>query len=74
MSDEVLSFQVSPRLAEILGEGYSSTELALKELVDNAWDADSTEVRITVPAPMTSDPIVISDNGSGMKTGEMRQE
>ncbi|QTN31177.1 ATP-binding protein [Akkermansiaceae bacterium] len=74
MSAEVLSFQVSPRLAEILGEGYSSTELALKELVDNAWDADSTEVRITVPAPMTADPIVISDNGSGMKTGELRQE
>jgi hypothetical protein len=33
-------FRVDPRLASLLGESYRSTEQALKELIDNAWDAD----------------------------------
>ena len=69
-----ISFQISPRLTEILGESYQSTELALRELIDNAWDADATEVHITLPEPMTSDPIVVRDNGVGMKPEELRQE
>jgi len=32
-------FRVDPRLAALLGENYRSTEQALKELIDNAWDA-----------------------------------
>ncbi|MDH4162346.1 MAG: ATP-binding protein [Nitrospirota bacterium] len=67
-------FQVDSRLASLLGETYSSTEDALKELVDNAWDADATEVSITLPAPNTSDPIVIMDNGTGMTEREVRAE
>ncbi len=35
--------------ASILGENYKSTEVAIKELVDNAWDADSTQLKITMP-------------------------
>jgi|694.fasta_scaffold67891_5 hypothetical protein len=65
---------VDPRLATILGENYSSSERALRELIDNAWDAEAKTVRITLPAAMMEDPIVISDDGNGMKEQELRQE
>lgn len=67
-------FQVDSRLAILLGETYRSTESALKELVDNAWDADANYVSITLPAPNTSDPIIIQDDGSGMTEREVRAE
>src|SRR5690606_38566362 len=67
-------FKVDPRLATLLGEGYRSSEHALKELVDNAWDADAAHVSITLPAPMSADPIVIVDDGSGMTEAEVRGE
>lgn len=68
------NFQVDTRLAVLLGESYTSTERALKELVDNAWDADAENVWITLPPPMTTDPIIIRDDGSGMTEREVRQE
>jgi len=71
---ETISFRVSPRLTEILGENYRSTELAVKELVDNAWDADASEVRILLPEPMTSQPLRIADNGAGMKPTELESD
>lgn len=67
-------FSVDPRVATILGENYSSSERALRELIDNAWDAEARSVRITLPAPMTPDPIIIQDDGNGMKEQELRQE
>lgn len=67
-------FQVDPRLAALLGEGYRSSEHAIKELVDNAWDADAREVLITLPAPMTTSPIVVQDDGTGMTEQEVRTE
>ena len=68
------SFKVDPRIAEILGESYRSSEQALKELVDNAWDADATRVEIQLPDPMTADPIINTDNGSGMTAPEVESE
>jgi hypothetical protein len=38
-------FSVDPRVATILGENYSFSERALRELVDNAWDAEARSVR-----------------------------
>lgn len=67
-------FSVDPRLATILGENYSSSERALRELIDNAWDAEAKTVRITLPSAMTEEPIVITDDGNGMKEQELRQE
>jgi hypothetical protein len=67
-------FSVDPRVATILGENYTSSERALRELVDNAWDAEARSVWITLPAPMTPDPIIIQDEGNGMKEQELRQE
>src|ERR1041384_3013594 len=67
-------FRVDPRLASLLGEGYRSSEEALKELVDNAWDADAEKVDITLPAEVTGRPIIIDDDGTGMTDREVREE
>lgn len=66
-----LHFQVDSRLATLLSQEYASTEKALKELVDNAWDADAELVSITLPAPLSSDPILIVDDGTGMTAQEL---
>lgn len=68
------TFKVDPRLASLLGENYRSTELAIKELIDNAYDADATEAQVILPEPLTNDPIIIRDNGTGMTEGEVRHE
>lgn len=69
-----VAFQVDTRLAKLLSENYRSSEKAIKELVDNAWDADSESVSVTFPDPMTDNPIIIHDNGSGMTEEELRRE
>jgi hypothetical protein len=43
------NFEVDPRLATLLSETYRSTEQAIKELIDNAWDADAENVRVQLP-------------------------
>jgi len=69
------NFQVDSKLAELLGEAYKSTEDALKELVDNAFDADSDNIWITLPTPLTPDAVItIVDDGTGMKEQELRNE
>lgn len=65
------NFQVDPRLATLLGQDYSTTEKALKELIDNAWDADAHQVTITLPAPLSDAPIVVQDDGNGMTRQEL---
>ncbi|MGV3681822.1 MAG: ATP-binding protein [Acidovorax sp.] len=71
MAAKTARFQVDSRLARLLSQEYPSTEKALKELVDNAWDADAESVWISLPAPMTDTPIVIADDGSGMTRAEL---
>lgn len=66
-------FQVDSRLASLLSQEYSSTEKALKELVDNGWDADAENIFVSLPAPMTSEPIIIKDDGSGMTSEEVER-
>lgn len=34
-----VAFQVNTRLAKLLSENYRSSGRAIKELIDNAWDA-----------------------------------
>lgn len=69
-----IAFQVDTRLAKLLSQNYRSTEKALKELVDNAWDADSDSVQVTLPEPMTDGAIVVFDTGSGMTEEEILRE
>lgn len=71
MKAKTARFQVDSRLARLLSQEYSSSEKALKELVDNAWDADAENVWISLPAPMTDAPILIADDGSGMTGAEL---
>lgn len=73
MNKASLRFQVDSRLATLLSQEYASTEKALKELVDNAWDADAELVSIVLPTPMSDAPIVIKDDGSGMTEEELRR-
>jgi hypothetical protein len=68
------NFKVDTRLTSLLGENYRSTEIALKELIDNSWDADAENVWVTLPEPFTNDPIIIKDNGSGMTDREVKNE
>ncbi|GAB4408896.1 MAG: hypothetical protein OHK0039_12270 [Bacteroidia bacterium] len=68
------NFRVDPRLASLLGENYRSTELAIKELIDNAFDADAEHVWVQLPALLTDQPIVIRDDGTGMTEAEVRNE
>ena len=72
--DQSAHFAVNTRLTRILGETYRSSEAALKELVDNAWDADATTVWITLPEPLTNGSVIVRDNGSGMTPFEIRGE
>ncbi len=54
-----------------LGVGlYSSTPAALTELVANAWDADASEVHITISKIDRS--IVIEDDGHGMNAAAIK--
>ena len=71
---QTANFSVDPRLAAILGENYTSSERALRELVDNAWDAEAKVVQITLPEILAESPIIVADDGSGMKEQELRQE
>lgn len=68
------SFKIDSKLTAILGENYRSTEYALKELVDNSWDADAENVWILLPEPLTKDPVTIHDDGSGMTEKEVKNE
>ncbi len=75
MPRNMAHFGVSPRLAVLLGESYRTVELALKELVDNAWDANALTVEVHLPAAMAPDAkIIISDNGEGMTEKQVRED
>ncbi|WP_422362051.1 ATP-binding protein [Reichenbachiella sp.] len=68
-------FKVDTKLAKLLGETYRSTEEAVKELIDNAYDADSENVTITLPTELEASPVIsITDDGTGMKENELRSE
>ena len=68
------NFKVDTSLTSILGENYRSTEAALKELIDNSWDADSDKVNIMMPEPFDKAEIRIEDNGTGMTEKEILNE
>ena len=55
MSRAQLRFQVDSRLATLLSQEYPSSERALKELVDNAWDADAEHVSVNLPKPLSGE-------------------
>lgn len=55
---------------------YSTLPPVIGELIANGWDANATEVNITIPdTPMgEASEIVISDNGIGMSDSDVRKK
>ncbi|MBK7131136.1 MAG: ATP-binding protein [Crocinitomicaceae bacterium] len=72
--DKAAKFKVDPALTKILGESYTSVEAAIKELVDNCYDADSAKVSVDFPNPFDHSKIIITDNGDGMTPNEVREQ
>ncbi|USZ14661.1 ATP-binding protein [Moraxella sp. FZFQ2102] len=67
------TFSVDLAAVEHLGLNlYSNTAAALTELIANAWDADATEVRITINDDQTQ--IIITDNGHGMSVDDLNNK
>lgn len=54
---------------------YSTLPPVIGELISNAWDAEATEVRVTIPTEQVTDSsvIVVQDNGLGMSDKDVRQ-
>ena len=69
--DKAAKFKVDPALTKILGESYTSVEAAIKELVDNCYDADAAKVSVDFPNPFDHSKIIITDNGDGMTPNEV---
>jgi len=63
------------RIIDSLGiQMYQSPVAAIAELIANAWDADATEVTISLPEELDEQAeLSIKDNGSGMTFDECQQ-
>jgi hypothetical protein len=70
-----LNFIATSRLLDHIGLAmYSSLPKAISELIANAYDADATEVKVTIPKVIDKNSeIVINDNGNGMSEDFIRQ-
>lgn len=67
---DFIPIQIDKSHLSTIGERLYSQSLDLiRELVANAYDADATEVRITI----NDNSIVVDDNGSGMDKEGLRQ-
>lgn len=68
------NFIVSPNVLDHFGiHAYNSIKKSLVELVSNSYDADASEVRITLPLPGGFQEIVVEDDGVGMTTAEFQK-
>jgi hypothetical protein len=71
------TMRFEPTTIEHLGlKLYSSLAPVIGELVSNAWDAEASEVHISIPlgSITPSAEVVISDNGRGMAPGEVQEK
>ena len=59
-------------LVRSLGSIAHSADVALTELVANAWDAGASEVRITIPADYNLN-LIVDDDGCGMTPEQFRK-
>jgi hypothetical protein len=72
---------MSPIVHSLFEEGYlrrdlgavaDNPEIAIAELVANAWDAGASEVYITIPDAI-GERISVADNGVGMTPAQFRE-
>ncbi len=63
------SITVDKRIVKILSEStYDNFPASIKEIITNSYDADASEVRITID--IRKEEIIIEDNGKGMTEEE----
>lgn len=63
---------VAARIIDLLSSGlYESPASCLKELVNNSFDADATEVLVFVKPD--ANRIIVQDNGHGMSRSEFER-
>ena len=68
--DAPLTFRVNPRVLRLLGDQLiRDANLAVFELVKNAYDADATKCTVTLANPndATSGSIAVEDDGVGRR-------
>ncbi len=73
MPDSSAYFRFSPRILDHLGlSAYNSLPKCVAELVANSYDADATEVRISLPDILDETATIeIVDDGSGMSAEDV---
>src|SRR5277367_4314410 len=75
-NDSELRFKASAHLQRLIGrELFRSDELAILELVKNAYDSGASRVEVTIQPATERLPgeIIIRDNGSGMDLSAFRK-
>jgi HSP90 family molecular chaperone len=73
MSDSPYNLTIALNVLNFLGPNlYSNIPAVLSEMVANAWDADATEIRITID--IKNDKLIIEDNGLGMSLDDMNDK
>lgn len=71
---EKMNFEVDSALLSELGERLvGSVQVALMELVKNSYDADATEVRISIDSTADGVETIVEDNGQGMTLEQVRK-
>lgn len=73
MPENSAYLRFSPRILDHLGlSAYNSVQKSVAEIVANSYDADATEVFVTLPDAMDKMAVTeIRDNGSGMSAEEV---
>lgn len=75
MPDQELELRFDPHTVEHLGsQMYSRLPNAVAELVANAYDADASEVSVTVTGPARDQIIIVHDDGHGMNLDDLQDK
>jgi hypothetical protein len=76
MSQQQAFIKFSPRILDHLGlSAYNSLPKSLAELSANSYDADASEVRITLPDALNEHAVIeIEDNGVGMSADDLQNK
>ena len=70
MSNDIYTMTINLNVLNHLGINlYSNIPAVLSEIVANSWDADASNVSVTIDS--YNKKITIIDNGSGMTTNEV---
>lgn len=72
MNNQIETLEITVDKSHIVTIGerlYGESIELIRELINNAYDADATEVRVTI----TNDQIVVEDNGTGMDIEGLKQ-